>query len=497
MDNWQNLFNRDFYPTPVEVIEQMVGLEDIAGKVVLEPSFGSGNIVKYLNEHHAREVLGCEINDKLRASAQGVRVVGSDFLQLQSEDVSHIDMIIMNPPFSRQEDHILYAWDIAPDGCTIITLCNASLLGRTTCYSSKKEQEIANLIELYGHSDYLGNVFKDAERQTEVNVGVIRLYKPGNGKNEFDGYFTDEADEPEVQGNGIITYNFVRDCVNRYVAAVSRVDAALSAGEEINKLTDTFGSFRIQFGAFDTSGSTHRSVTKEVFRKELQKRAWRWIFSKFELDAYVTRSVMEKINNFVEKQCSVPFTMKNIYKMVEMIFGTRGQIMQDVVLDAFDIICKYSDDNYTVVGEKWKTNSAHMVNKKFIVPYMCEGYSYGYTNPTVKLNSYGRGRNVDMDDIVKALCFLTGRPYQWKERDEEGKEHVCQMRTLYEFVYQMNMEWGQWYDWTFFRIKGFKKGTMHVEFQNDDDWALFNIAVAKVRGWELPANVKVKKGGKK
>jgi hypothetical protein len=182
--------------------------------------------------------------------------------------------------------------------------------------------------------------------------------------------------------------------------------------------------------------------------------------------------------------------------MVEMIFGTRGQIMQDVVLDAFDIICKYSDDNYTVVGEKWKTNSAHMVNKKFIVPYMCEGYSYGYTNPTVKLNSYGRGRNVDMDDIVKALCFLTGRPYQWKERDEEGKEHVCQMRTLYEFVYQMNMEWGQWYDWTFFRIKGFKKGTMHVEFQNDDDWALFNIAVAKVRGWELPANVKTKKSKK-
>ena len=277
MDNWQNLFNRDFYPTPVEVIEQMVGLEDIAGKVVLEPSFGSGNIVKYLNEHHAREVLGCEINDKLRASAQGVRVVGSDFLQLQSEDVSHIDMIIMNPPFSRQEDHILYAWDIAPDGCTIISLCNASLLGRTTYYSGKKEQEIANLIELYGHSDNLGSVFKDAERQTEVNVGVIRLYKPGNGKNEFDGYFTDEADEPEAQGNGIITYNFVRDCVNRYVAAVSRVDAALSAGEEINKLTDTFGSFRIQFGAFDTSGTTHRSVTKEVFRKELQKRAWRWI----------------------------------------------------------------------------------------------------------------------------------------------------------------------------------------------------------------------------
>lgn len=491
--DYQNLFNRDFYPTPVEVIEQMLSMSDVAGKIILEPSFGSGNIVNYLNEHHAQEVVGCEINDKLRSAAKGVTVIGKDFFKITSIDVSHIDMIVMNPPFSRQEDHIIHAWNIAPEGCTIITLCNASLIHNASYYgSSKKEDEINNLIELYGHSETLGNVFKNAERQTEVNVGVIRLYKPGSGKNEFDGYFTDEADEPEVQGNGIITYNFVRECVNRYVAAVGRVDAALAAGDEINKLTETFGSFRIQFGAFDTSGNNHRSVTKEVFRKELQKRAWRWIFSKFELDAYVTRGVMEKINNFVEKQCSVPFTMKNIYRMVEMIFGTRGQIMQEAVLNAFDIICKYSDDNYTVVGEKWKTNSAHMVNKKFIVPYMCEGYRYGYTNSNVEI-SYGRVCSMDMDDVVKALCFLTGRAYQWKERDEDGKEHVCRMRTLYEFVYQMKMEWGQWYDWAFFRIKGFKKGTMHFEFQNDDDWAIFNQAVAKVRGWELPANVKVKK----
>lgn len=497
MDNWQNLFNRDFYPTPVEVIEQMIGMSDIAGKVVLEPSFGSGNIVKYLNEHFAHEVIGCEINDKLRAAASGVRVIGSDFLQLSSEAISHIDMIVMNPPFSRQEEHIIHAWNIAPGGCEIISLCNASLLGRSSYYDSKKQQEVNSLIEMYGHSEDLGNVFKDAERQTDVSVGVIRLFKPGSGSDEFDGYFSDEADEPEAQGNGLITYNFVRECVNRYVAAVSRVDAALAAGDEINQLTSAFGHFSIQFGAFNTSESRPQGVTKDQFRKELQKRAWRWIFAKFDLDAFVTRGVMEKINRFVEKQCSVPFTMRNIYKMVEMIFGTRGEIMQQTVLDAFDIICKYSEDNITYVGEKWKTNSAHMVNKKFIVPYMCDYERYGYKEPYVNLNSWGSGKNLDMDDVVKALCFLTGRPYQWKERDEEGKEHTCQMRTLYEFVRQINMEWGEWYDWTFFRIKGYKKGTMHFEFQNDDDWAMFNQAVAKVRGWELPANVKVKKGGKK
>lgn len=372
MDNWQNIFNHDFYPTPAEVIERMVGTEDIAGKIVLEPSFGSGNIVKYLNEHYAQEVIGCEINDKLRAGARGVRVIGSDFLKVMPEEVSHIDMIVMNPPFSRQEEHIVHAWEIAPGGCEIITLCNASLVN-SGYYDSQKKQEIHRLIDLYGHSEELGDVFRQAERQTNCNIAVIRLFKPGSGENEFDGYFTDEADEPEMQGNGLIQYNFVRECVNRYVAAVSRVDAALAAGNEINELTSVFGNFQIQFGAFRTGYNQDREpVTKEQFRKALQSKAWYWIFEKFDMSAFVTTSVMEKINRFVERQSTVPFTMRNIYKMVEMIYGTRGEIMQNVVLDAFDIICKYSEDNYTCVGEKWKTNSAHMVNKRFIVPYMCD-----------------------------------------------------------------------------------------------------------------------------
>lgn len=43
-----NLFteNADFYPTPVEVINTMMLGEDILGKTILEPSAGSGNIVK-------------------------------------------------------------------------------------------------------------------------------------------------------------------------------------------------------------------------------------------------------------------------------------------------------------------------------------------------------------------------------------------------------------------------------------------------------------------
>ncbi|MDY5968647.1 MAG: DUF4942 domain-containing protein [Bacteroidales bacterium] len=480
MRDYQNIFNKDFYPTPADVIEQMIGTDDICGKVILEPSFGSGNIVKYLNEHGAKEVLGCEINDKLRHSVSGVRVIENDFLQVTPEEVSHIDMIVMNPPFSQQEKHILHAWEVAPGGCEIITLCNASLLERH--YSL--ERQVSDLINLYGYSDDLGDVFSHSdERRTDCGIALIKLYKPGTGANEFDGYFTDEADDPEAQGNGLISYSFVREAVQRYTAAVSRVDAVLAASNEINDLTKAFDFTAIKFGAYRTNRDNYsHMITKDEFRKELQKNAWKWLFDKFKMRKYVTSSVMETINRFVEKQSSVPFTMRNIYKMVEMIVGTHGQRMQQVILDAFDIICKFSDDNVTYSGEKWKTNSAHMVNRKFIVPYMCkyETYCSSYYD---HVNLHYSGNSGKMDDVVKALCNLTGTTYD-------------NIPSLYEFVGNKRLEWGQWYEWAFFRIKGYKKGTMHFEFLDEDVWVKFNQSVASVRGWELPTNVKVKKSKK-
>ena len=107
MANYQNLFNRDFYPTPDSVIESMLSASDIAGKTILEPSFGSGNIISYLVRNGAGQVLGCEINDTLRRAARDCEVIGSDLLKLTSIDVSHVEMIVMNPPFSAQERHMM------------------------------------------------------------------------------------------------------------------------------------------------------------------------------------------------------------------------------------------------------------------------------------------------------------------------------------------------------------------------------------------------------
>lgn len=195
------------------------------------------------------------------------------------------------------------------------------------------------------------------------------------------------------------------------------------------------------------------------------------------MDKYATNGLREQINKFVEKQVNVPFTMHNIYQVISMVVQTTGQRMDKALLEAFDLICSFSAENSTA-GEKWKTNANYMVNRKFIVPYMTDyDARYSTLNKHMSLN-YG-GNVTRIEDVIKALCYITGTNYD-------------NITNLYDYVYKNNLSYGTWYEWSFFRIKGFKKGTMHFEFTDEDVWIRFNQQVAKQRGWILPKKSKRK-----
>lgn len=123
----KNMFGIDFYPTPDEVIVQSMQGIDVQGLKVLEPSAGSGKYVDWLLDNGA-EVYACEIDDRLRKilSSKPIKLLAVDCMTLTREMVSHIDLVVMNPPFSKQVQHITHIWDIIPAGCDIISLCNFS-----------------------------------------------------------------------------------------------------------------------------------------------------------------------------------------------------------------------------------------------------------------------------------------------------------------------------------------------------------------------------------
>lgn len=467
----ESIFERDFYPTPTEVIELMMSDTKVEGKIVLEPSVGSGNIVDWLKAYGAREVIACETNNKLR-SILGAKcnLIGDDFLKLTSTDISHIDLIVMNPPFSADAQHILHAYNIAPGGCEIISLCNYETVSNSDYATTRRK--LKELIDEQGYYRDLGECFTSAERRTNVQVACIRLFKPQTGDGEFDGYFSEEEDMGEFnRAEGLMPYNLVRDVVNRYVDAVSRFDAAMEASEEINQLTQFIGGSSVRFGEYKAGDSKYSptTITRDYFKKQLQRESWQFLFSKMNMRKYVTNGVMDQINCFVELQTKVPFTMRNVYLMMDAIVQTNGQRMNQVLIDAFEKICSFSADNSTA-GEKWKTNSNYTVNRKFIMPYICR-YDARWPGETVDLEYCGRSSAID--DIIKALCHLTDTNYD-------------ETTDLSSFVRRTKMEWGKWCNWGFFRIRGYKKGTMHFEFEEEKLWMLFNTEVARSKGWELP-----------
>ncbi len=497
------MFGPDFYPTPQPVIDQLLSSIDLHGKIVLEPSCGSGNLVKAIQQAGAKEVLGCENEPQLVKIAQSYcKIVERNFLDLTSDKVSHIDAILMNPPFSNGAQHILHAYKIAPDGCQVIALCNLETIKNPY---TKTREELKTLVDTYGQFSDLGECFTTAERKTNVQVALIRLQKPVNNyKAEFEGFFLDE-DPEEGQASGLMRYNEVRDLVNRYVESVKIYDQQLETAVKLNSLQkdyfDTSSAYNDKKQISITINQGGVAVARNEFKKRMQRSGWKWIFDKMDLTKTATKGLREDINKFVEKQQEIPFTMRNIYHMLDMVNQTTGQRMDKAILEVFDKVTRHSHDNeYRVEG--WKTNSHYLLTKRFIAPSYCKE---------------------EMEDLVKALCYITGKNYdnfmtlehrmnnKYTLVDAEGNLIIDDTDRWYKYylwsgyeidqygygkealekhpgskIEKLEWDYGKWFDWGFFTVRHYKKGTYHFEFKSEDVWANFNQRVAKIKGYPLP-----------
>lgn len=480
--------NNQFYPTPDNVISMMLGTMDVNRKNVLDPEAGKGDILEFCSELGAN-VYSCEINEDLAKIVQSKSTfIKHDFLKVIPSEITHIDVILMNPPFNSADTHILHAWHNAPDGCEIVALCNYETLKNAY---TRGRSELKRLINDYGFSENIGDVFTIAERKTGIDIGLIRLYKPLS-TDSFEGFFSEDEDEEEKHTNGIMEYNLVREGVQRYVSACRLFESVAENAVQMNNLVSVFGVPKIALSIKEDEKIT----TIQSFKKELQKKAWDWIFRKMKMDKYITSKLKEEINKFVEKQQNIPFTMKNVYKMFEVVAGTNGSRMERVIIEVFDKITLHYDENRYFV-EGWKTNSHYMVNQKFIVDHVAENNNWNGT-PSIRYS----GNAEKLDDLTKALCYLTGTDYnqiptlysffQSKERtiiNEKGES--VKYRDEKGDVERIYKEWGTWYDWGFFEVKVFKKSTLHAKFKDKAVWELFNRAVAKAKGYPLPENVKL------
>jgi predicted RNA methylase len=121
--------------TPRALADQVAARADVAGEHVLEPSAGNGALADACMRAGALSVSCFEINtqhmDTLRAKEY--EVIWDDFLKFSPHKDALYSRIVMNPPFTKNQDikHVLHAlkW-LAPGGIlTAIMLDNQSRKG--------------------------------------------------------------------------------------------------------------------------------------------------------------------------------------------------------------------------------------------------------------------------------------------------------------------------------------------------------------------------------
>lgn len=163
-----------FFPTPSEVVDEMISLAQIVSfsDSILEPSAGSGAIADRVRAAFPDNHLTCielvsRLVDILKAKAHGRNQPGSHMVLSMDfmEHTNQYDVILMNPPFEKGQDmdHVRHAYTLLRPGGRLVAIMSPS----TFFLSSKKAQEWRSWFEQVN-----GEIVRDLPSGTFKTTGV-------------------------------------------------------------------------------------------------------------------------------------------------------------------------------------------------------------------------------------------------------------------------------------------------------------------------------------
>jgi len=469
------MFDEEFFPTPPEVGKLMFkGLESEINNFnsILEPSAGKGDLLdqwKIFAESRYKtrgeiKFFCIEKNRDLQAilKAKKYQVVDNDFLKYSPED--SFDLIIMNPPFSNGVKHFLKAYQIS-NGAEIRCLLNSESV-RNPC--TKERQLMLRLIqECEGTVEHLGSCFKDSENKTNVEVCLITI--PLDKKESSFNFDTSSLGEKDykfedVLNNQVSKINVFQNQVDKYEKVKSLYAEMMNCKKQIQHYSKDLTSRDIE-SILNDAHSENLDHSYYKFVKSLRKSSWDYIFSKTKIANFITNKVQTEFYKKQSEQEICAFTVDNIENLLLNLMCNQGNMMQDCLVEAFDLMTKYYDENRSYI-EGWKTNKRWKVNKKIILPGAISWIDLKYPTNTPRID---RDMQRKLSDIEKALCFISGESYAGIDNFISD---CCE-----------NIYYGDWNESKFFRFKLFKKGTIHLEFLSDFIHKEFNIKAVAGKQW--------------
>lgn len=496
---------KGFYPTPPDLANKMLaGIEWRYILHILEPSAGKGDLVKAIAaqkgcshfteanvdcveiDFHLRSILQAELGNELcRNWKCNVRIVHDDFLTFQSR--KRYDLIVMNPPFADGDAHLLKAIDLQKRyGGQIRCLLNAETL--LNPYTNRRKVLQSQLSELGAEVEYIENGFTKGERSTDVTVALIKIHIPQVKEDSDIFRRLSEAAHIDEEAAQDVTDMAVTDFMAQIVSRFNvEVDAGLELIREYRNMRpylldsfdkeDAFGSTTLTLVAGDPSHAGDRGSVPSVnkFLGLVRRKYWTALFSNKEFVGKLTSNLREKYIGMVEQMVNYDFTLFNIQKVAAQMNAEMNRGVQDTIVALFDkMTSKYTwypemEKNIHYYNG-WKTNKAHKLGMKVILPIHGVFSDYHWCRDTFNV----REAENEISDIEKVFNYLDGNATAAVDLHGVllGACEQGQTRNI---------------PCKFFDVTLYKKGTMHIKFHSSELVDRFNIYCCKHKGWLPPS----------
>ncbi len=486
----KELLKASFYPTPEKLIKKMIGKIKGDPKKILEPQAGKGDIIKALAEEYdynsswsrykfqGADISAIEIDPDLQATLRGksIKVIDTDFLAYSGAD--QFDLIIGNPPFESGDKHLLKALDIMYRG-EIVYLLNAETLKNP--YTNIRKELVKKLDEVKADIEYIKDGFKTSERPTGVEVALIHINIERSVEDDlFKDIDVDKVGEDKVDKvedkNELSNGKAICELVAEYNQVVSiGKDTIINYYRNYKKIGQYLKLNRnaSDYEADEDMTSKMQGQLNEML-VDIRTDFWRRTLDLPEVKNKMTAKKTEEFNDKVSKCCDMVFTENNIRQFILNLIGSYKQTLTEAVMDIFDkftIRHCYSNGLYDEnihMFNGWKTNNAFKVGKKVIIP-IYGGYGDG------PFNDYNGDWKLDysvcseLQDIDTVMNYFDGRGY------------YNSIRQALDLAFQAGQS--RKIVSTYFTISVYKKGTIHLEFNDMDILRRFNVAACMGKGW--------------
>lgn len=485
---------KTLYPTPESLADKLLqGIDWRKVESVLEPSAGKGDLAGYVAKklffarnrwaHDEKEAIeksdiDCiEIDPVLRNTleGQGFRVVHDDFLSYETQKRYH--MIAMNPPFDNGAAHLMKALELMKRGGTICCILNAETLRNP--YSIQRQELLNKLGQYDTHVEYVARAFSDAERETDVDVALIRTVIPPV---KVDSTIVDDMKKaPTYKTQSVrsdlkelVQYNVIEEWVNRYnfeaacgIRLIEEYDAMqemLSNDVKPNEYSRTILKLEIDIGG------RGRDAVINNYLRETRGKYWRAIFEQPMIVNRLTGNLQNELYDNVNKLKDYEFSVYNILSLIIKMNGRIITGIEDTIVALFDDWTRsywHEDSPNRHYYNGWRTNDCFKVGKKVILPF------YGaYDSWDKKFRSYNVVQK--FRDIEKVFDFLDSGRTDWPGTlDKAFQQAEAEQITR-------NI------DTKYFTVTIYKKGTAHLVFKDLDLLEKFNLFACQRKGWLPP-----------